>query len=67
MKAGAATGHDATVRDYLVLAWLVASAATVGGALGSGLESEESIRAATYSRREQERQRELGLLDNDKT
>jgi hypothetical protein len=46
-------------RDLFVLAWFVASAATVGGGLGSGLESDEAIRAATYSKREEERRDRL--------
>lgn len=45
--------------DVLVLAWFVASAATVGGGLGSGLESDESIRAAAYSKREEDRRNQL--------
>jgi hypothetical protein len=45
--------------DLLVLAWFVASAATVGGGLGSGLESDEAIRAATYSTREEDRRDRL--------
>jgi hypothetical protein len=45
--------------DLFVLAWFVASAATVGGGLGSGLESDEAIRAAAYSKREEERRQRL--------
>ena len=45
--------------DLFVLAWLVASAATVGGGLGTGLESDEAIRAAAYSKREEERRERL--------
>jgi hypothetical protein len=45
--------------DLLDLAWFVASAATVGGGLGSGLESDEAIRAAAYSKREEDRRDRL--------
>jgi hypothetical protein len=45
--------------DLFVLTWFVASVATVGGALGTGLESEEAIRAAAYSKREEERRNRL--------
>jgi hypothetical protein len=45
--------------DLFALSWFVASAATVGGALGTGLESDEAIRAAAYSKREEERRDRL--------
>src|SRR3954469_25219098 len=45
--------------DLFTLSWFVASAATVGGALGTGLESDEAIRAAAYSKREEERRERL--------
>jgi hypothetical protein len=43
-----ALGHPAEVADYVRLAWFVSSVATVGGALGSGLESNAAVRAAAY-------------------
>nr|WP_221382737.1 hypothetical protein [Actinoplanes polyasparticus] len=40
--------RPAHVTDYLTLAWIISSLATVGGAIGSGLEDEETVRAAAY-------------------
>src|SRR5699024_12693612 len=40
--------HDVNIIDYAKLAWLVTSAATVAGAIGAGLENEESVRRITY-------------------
>ena len=45
--------------DLFILTWFVASAATVGGGLGSALESDEAIRAAAYSKREEDRRDRL--------
>jgi hypothetical protein len=45
----AAVEHDVGFTDYLTLAWFVASLATIGGGLGSALESEDAIRGATYA------------------
>jgi len=46
-------------QELFMLAWFSASAATVGGALGTGLESDEAIRAAAYSKREEDRRNRL--------
>ncbi|MFE1390913.1 hypothetical protein ACFW5M_32770 [Streptomyces albogriseolus] len=53
------TRNPLRAEEYWTLSWFVASVATVGGALGSGLESDEAIRAAAYSKREQERRHTL--------
>lgn len=47
------------ILDYAKLTWFATSGATVAGALGTGFSTEQSVRQAAYSRREQERRAQL--------
>lgn len=48
--------HPVHIADYVKIVWMTSSIGIVAGAAGSSLESEEAVRKATYSTREQERQ-----------
>jgi len=48
-------GGHAGVGDYVSLAWLATSMGVIAGAVGSSFDDSESIRTATYSRRERRR------------
>ena len=46
----AVVGAPVGALEYVKLAWLTATLATVGGALGAGLEDDDVVRAAAYTR-----------------
>jgi hypothetical protein len=48
-------GHPVTLSTLLLLAWLVSAVATLGGALGSGMEDEKAVKAAAYGVRQRQR------------
>lgn len=52
-------GHTAGLINYTALAWLATSIATIAGALGAGLEDEETVRNATYGYRQRRRNQEV--------
>jgi hypothetical protein len=48
--------HPVGFGEYLSLAWLGTSLATVAGALGASLEDEETVRRVAYDYRQRRRQ-----------
>lgn len=47
---GSVTGEPAQFTEYLKLAWFVGGLATIGSALGAGLEEGDDVRAAIFTR-----------------
>ena len=48
-------GHPFGLPSLLMMVWLVAAIATLGGALGSGMEDDDAVEAATYGVRQRRR------------
>jgi hypothetical protein len=48
-------GHPVGFSTLLMMAWLVAAVATLGGALGSGMEEDDAVKAAAYGARQRQR------------
>ena len=48
-------GHSVGLTTLLMMFWLVAAVATLGGALGSGMEDDEAVKAAAYGVRQRQR------------
>ncbi|MFF2112469.1 hypothetical protein [Rhodococcus koreensis] len=58
-------GHAVNFFDYLTLTWLLASIATIGGALGSGLEDDAAVKEAAYGVRQRQRIEETRSPSNE--
>lgn len=58
-------GHPAGFATYATVTWLACSVGIAAGALGSSFESEEAVRKATYSGREQARRASRDKHDDE--
>jgi hypothetical protein len=56
-------GHPTGFSSLLTMAWLVAAVATLGGALGSGMEDDDAVKAAAYGIRQRRRLDGTGTHD----
>lgn len=58
-------GHHADLAWYAKVTWMTSSLATIAGALGAGLESDDAVREAAYGYRpERETERERPAADS---
>ncbi|WP_079476411.1 hypothetical protein [Marinococcus halophilus] len=59
LQSNLGVGQNVEFPYYLSLAWLAASLATCIGALGAGLENEETVLTGTYGHRQLERKKQV--------
>ncbi len=57
--------QSATLMNYLKIAWFAASLSTMTGAIGVGLENENTVRDSTYGYRQRSRYKEM--LKNERS
>lgn len=58
-------GHPVSLSTLLLMTWLVAAVATLGGAVGSGMEDDEAVRAAAYGVRQRQRFDQASVREAD--
>ncbi|WP_280771654.1 hypothetical protein [Salipaludibacillus daqingensis] len=58
-------GREAGLGYYIYLSWLITSLATVIGAIGAGLEDEETVLKGTYGYRQRKRKEYLQKLEDN--
>ncbi|SFD68491.1 hypothetical protein SAMN05216238_103145 [Lentibacillus persicus] len=58
---------EVSIRHFFQLGWLATSVATVAGAIGSGLESDEKVRNIMYGYRQQQRYEQMDYYGKDES
>lgn len=65
LESESGIGREADFGYYIYLSWLITSIATVIGAIGAGLEDEETVLKGTYGYRQRKRKEYLQKLDDN--
>lgn len=66
-QLGSELMHSVSFFNYPKLAWLAACLGTLAGALGSNFDTDDEIRRATYSKRENERRQQRDTGSDEET
>lgn len=66
LESDSGIGREVGFPYYMSLAWVVSSLATVIGALGAGLEDEETVLKGTYGYRQRQRKEQVKKVEEEK-